>query len=1109
MNKKIHYLLMFAMLLFINGLMAQNKTVTGKVTDDSGVPLLGVNVLEKGTSNGTSTDFDGNYTINVSNDASTLEFTSIGYVQQSVAINGRSTINLTMAEDAEQLGEVVVTGLGITKEKKALGYATAIVESDALTQTATPNFATALYGKAPGVQIATTPGGSTSATNITIRGIASITGKSQPLIVLDGVPIRDGEVSNNNYWGDQRLRGNGLLDINPDDIENISILKGASAAALYGSEAVNGVVLITSKGAKKGKKGMSVDFNTSYTFDQAAYFPDFQDVRGPGYPLTLADAGQDADMFVYYDTDNNGSEETRGLIGTNVNFGPKFDGQPILSWDGVVRPYTAQPGVEGIYETAHNTRANVSVSNVGERSRVRFSYTRQDNEGVSQGAKEAKNIVNLNSSFEWSDNIRTDVQVNYINQKVTNRPYSIDRLTNNFGGMMTRFDNAEWYKDRYKTSDGYRYVTGTSESTTPSENIIYPGYRGDLLDYYWRVNENNVIEKSNRVIGIVTNTWDIADGLSLRGRISTDFTNRNSEAWSTTERPAVFYTNPGGGFSMANNSYDITYGELLMTYSRELTPDLEMSVMAGYNASEEKSSSLSRGTSGGLSVRNWFDIAASINTPGSGSGRSALVKDALLATANIDYKGWLYLEGTVRKDRTSTMNPDNNSFVYPSVNSSFVFSDAFELPQAISFAKLRASYGIVGNYPDPYRANIAYNQNTLGAQGAGSVIYNSISGSMGNDGIKPEEKREFEFGLDMKFFEGRLSLDAAYYNAQVVDQIIGLTLPGSSGASSILTNIGTLRNKGYEFGITGTPVDTGDFRWDAIVNFAKNVNKVEKLAPGLDEIQHANWDGDAAKMVSTVGKPMGDLYAHPIKLDDNGNKIVDPNGLYQVDASKHEKFGNAMPKWVGGIINSFTYKNFTLNANVDFRIGGHVMPTALNWMISRGLTTESLKGMDAEHGGLSFYEDQNTGDRVLSSATSGPNGEVVYDNGIVLDGVKLDGTPNDYIATNPEYYNSVYNWGGPQYSPNTRYELYIKENTYFKMRDISLTYSLPSKALDQIGIKKLDFSVYARNLFYIYRTIKDMDAEATTAGSRWTQNVNNTGTNPSTKSFGLSLRASL
>ncbi len=1057
------------------------NTVSGVVTDEMGTPLPGVNVIEKGTTNGTSTDFDGKYVLDVS-DSATLVFSYLGFSTKEAAVSGQSTINISMQEDAEQLGEVVVTSLGISREKKALGYATVTIKAEDLVETATPDFATALYGKAPGVSIASTAGGSTSAKNITIRGINSITGKSQPLIIMDGVPIRDGEVSNNNYWGDQRLRGNGLLDINPEDIDNISILKGASAAALYGSEAVNGVLLITTKSGKNGKKGMSVNVNSSYSFDKIAYEIRYQNVRGPGAPLNVSDGGQDELGFIYHDLDGDGIAETRGTLGYSINFGPKFDGKPTLSWDGKIRPYEAQiDNYGGLFGTAHNTSLNLSIANNTENSNLRFSYTRQDNEGISIGSEEKKNIVNLNTSFNWAKNVTTDVMVNFINQTVNNRPVSIDRLTNNFGGMMTRWDNADWYLDRYKTSRGYRYVTGTGQSLTPDENIIYPGFRGDIGDYVWRVHEQNLEERSNRVIGVITNSWDLVNGLNLRTRISTDFTNRKSETEGSTEIPLAFGNS--GYFGMENNNYNVLYGDILLRYTTEIARDLQLSVMGGYNATKQTENYLSRGTEGGLSVENWFDVAASVNTANSNSRRITLIKDALLGTANLDYKGLLFVEGTIRKDRTSTMNPKNNSFVYPSVNTSLILSDIFSLPSFISYAQLRGSWGIVGNYPDIYKANIAYNQNTLGSQGGSSVLYTNIPSEFGNDGIRPEEKHEYEVGLAFKFFQGRLGLDGSYYNAQIVDQILPLTIPSSSGAKSVLTNIGTLRNTGFEFGITATPVDNGSFRWDATVNFSKNTNKVEKLAPGLDELLHADYDGNAAQLVSRVGESMGDILAHPVATDDQGRRIVDPNGLYKVDPDKMEKFGNAMPKWVGGVFNTFSYRNIIFSANVDYRIGGHVMPTALNWMTSRGLTEESLNYMDAEHGGLSYYED-GTGTRIPTNGSQGPSGEAVYHDGILLDGVKADGTPNDYIASSADYYWTVYNWGGPQYSPNTRYELYIKENTYFKMREMSLGYQFPRKVLDRIGLSKLQFSVFGRNLFFLYRTIKDMDPEQITAGSR-------------------------
>ena len=307
-----------------------------------------------------------------------------------------------------------------------------------------------------------------------------------------------------------------------------------------------------------------------------------------------------------------------------------------------------------------------------------------------------------------------------------------------------------------------------------------------------------------------------------------------------------------------------------------------------------------------------------------------------------------------------------------------------------------------------------------------------------------------------------------------------------------------------------TPIDKGDFRWDAVLNLAKNQNKVEQLSPGLDEIQHANWDGSAAKMLSVVGESMGDIFAHPIATHENGGQIVDPNGLYKMDGSEWVKYGNAMPKLIGGMMNTFSYKNITFDAVFDFRQGGHIMPTGINWMTSRGITKKSLNYSTTERGGLSYYID-DTDTKVSTDATStaGPGGEQVYHDGMLLDGVKLDGSVNDVIVSQANYYWEVYNWGGPQYSPNTNYGLYIKENNYVKVREMSLGYSFPKQILDKIGIDRLHLSVYGRNLFYIYRSIKDLDVEATTAGSRWNQNINNAGNSPASRTFGLMLRASL
>lgn len=1098
---------MFCLLGFQN-LQAQTATVKGTITDGDGMPIPGANVIVKGTNNSASTDFDGKYSIAVASESAILVFTYVGSAAKEVAVAGQTTINVTLVEDSQQLGEVVVTALGQSKEKKALGYATSVIKSDAIVKTGSPTVANALYGKAPGVRITSTPGGAGNI-NIQIRGINSITGKNQPLIVLDGVPIRDGAATNNDYWNDQRIRSNGLADINPEDIENISILKGASAAALYGSEAVNGVVLITSKSGK-GKKGLGIDFSNSYSSNSIAYLPRFQYERGPGWPnANYTSSFLPPDGFARYDTNGDGVADMRGTANTTSSFGPWFDGQPIMAWDGVVRPYSAQrDGYKNLFQDSWDGVTNVALSNNTENSSIRFSYTHNESKGLSMGNMNKKNTFNLNASFKTSEKLKTDVVVSYMNQDVHNRAFGMDRLINNFTGMMSPFDNGDWYRAKYQTSLGYKYVTGTNQSLTPDENIIRNGFSADLGDYFWNTNAIQQDEITNRLIASITETYTIYKDLKIRGRASTDLTSINIETKNPVDKPIVYGFGPGA-YQMDSKDYNILYGDVMLTYNKKINDNFDIGATAGYTATKETGSTLARFTDGGLSVEGWYDMNASVNTPRSSDTKYEVVKDALFGTVSGSYKNYLFLEGTIRRDRTSTMNPNNNAFTYPSVNSSFVLSDAVKLPEVISYAKLRGSWGIVGNYPEMYKANVAFNQTTLGNQGTATpvLITNSMN-NYGNELIKPEMKNEYEFGFETKFFNRRLGLDVSYYNATIKDQILDLTLAPTTGASSILANVGELNNQGIEIALTATPIRTPSFSWDLTLNWAKNVNKVVKLANGASELLHADYDGSAAQLKSVVGDPMGGIYAHPIKTDDSGNKMVDSDGFYIIDGDKWEKYGSAMPQGVGGLMNTFTYKNFTLDVNIDYSYGGYLMPTGVNWMTAKGLTEESLKYSTNDRGGLTYYMNANgQGVQVANNLTTGPGGEQLFRDGMLMDGVTANGAPNTNVISQAGYYNATYNWGGPQYS-SARYELFIQENNYVKMREISLAYNLPTAWASKIGATKLTFSAFGRNLFFIYRSIKDMDPEATTAGSKWSQNINNAGTNPATRSIGCMLRAS-
>lgn len=1098
-------LLLTVFVLLVNSftLLAQEKnTITGSVKDDAGMALTGATVSEKGTKNSVLTGRNGEFSIKVSKNA-TLVISFVGFKVLEVTADESAPMSISLQAGGQQLEEVVVTSLGQTKKQRALGYAQTTVKSDAIVKTAPTNFATALYGKAPGVKISASPGGPTSGVNIQVRGLNSISFSSNPLIVMDGIPIRNGEFKNNDYWNDQRLRSNGLVDLNPEDIDNISILKGASAAALYGSSAANGVILITTKSGK-GRKGFSVDFSANTFIDKVAYLPRYQNVRGTGYPVQYGVFSSDANGFAHQTL--NGTDY-RTMVAGSINFGPKFDGQPILGWDGVVRPYSAQTNnYAALFQTAHNNTENIAIMNNTENATTRFSITHQHTEGVSLGSRNERVAASLNSSLKLGKRNTLDLMVNYTYQNIHNRPYSVDRMINNFTGMIGRFDNGDWYLNKYQTSKGYRFVTGGGQSLTPSENISYGNYRGDILDFIWRVKRNELDEYSNRLISSVTDNWEIVKNLKLRTRISTDYTGANSVTKNATEKPIIY--GYSGYFGVGNSSYTVLYGDALLSYLYKVNPDINITAMAGYTAQRDKSFSTSVGTNGGLSDENHFDLSASYLTPYSSSGNQlTYITDAIVGTVNADYKNYLFVEGTIRRDRTSKLFNTNNTFVYPSVNSGFVLSDAFQLPKQISYAKLRASWGVVGSYPPIYAAMVAYNPGNLGVQssGTGSVLTTTIPNSFGNNSLKPEKKNEWEIGLEAKFLNNRLGIDASYYNARIVDQILPLTLPASAGGTSVLTNIGELSNKGFEMAITGNPITKKNFTWDVVLNYTTYQNKVVKLANGATELLHADYDGNAAQLKSIVGQPMGDLYAHPVATNSKGEKLVGSDGLYVVDANKMQKYGNAMPKGSGGLMNSLRYKNFSFDAVIDFMYGGSVMPTGINWMTSRGLTEQSLDHMDAAHGGLSYYLVNGKG--VQTSAATGPNGETVYHDGMLLEGVDNNGNKNTNVITQAYYYWNVYNWGGPQYS-SSLYNLYIVKNNYIKMRELSLTYTLGTKLAEKIKAKKLQVSVFGRNMFYLYRSIKDIDAEQLTAGSYWVQNVNNAGTNPSTRSYGVMIRAS-
>ena len=1109
----------------------QSETATGTVVDAMG-PVIGASVVVKGTTNGVITDFDGNFSIPNVKKGDILQISFVGYTTQEVAWEGKP-LNITLLEDTQQLEEVVVTALGIKKDAKKLGYAVSTVGAEDLTRTGGANLAAGLYGKATGVRIQAAPGGGTSAVSISVRGLSSITGNTQPLLIMDGVPIRNGNTNNDDYWSNQRINSNGFVDINPEDIENISILKGAAASALYGSEAANGVVMITTKKGKKGG-GTRVDFSANLSWDKVAYMPEIQKEYGPGYDNSQF--GNDSELaltgFRQTRVDLNGNPITTTSRETYYSWGAAYDASKSVTYfDGKQRAFTPIDGNQwaDIFRTGWNQTYNLSLTHGGEKSNTRFSYTYNDVTPMQYNSENNKHNFNLSGTFDITNKIKLNYSATYTNQYIKNRPYRISRLTNNYSGMFGGFTDVAYIRDHTVTSLGYMNSVavingGDNRTLTPDEQFLYTpmGSTSLMSEYFWNIMGKTQEEDHQRFIGSVNPTFEIIPGLNLSARIATDLTVDKIENKTYASNAHIFSTNGqySDGYGLANKRYQTVYGDIMLTFDKTFGEKHNVTANLGWNARQENVYESSVSTSQGLTQENWFHLNASVGNKNASMYQSELLRTGAFLTASYGYDGWGFLEGSIRQEKTSTLKKGNNSFWYPSVSASFLFTEFMKdnKPSWWDYGKVRASFGIVGNAPEIYRANSAYSQGSLTR--ATTYTYNYVPTTIGNESIKPETKYEYEVGLESKFFGNRLSFEMSYYYNVIKDQILQATAASSMGAQAMLMNVGELTNKGFEFSVNGTPYQNKDWRWDLRANIAWNKNEVTKLVDGLDMLKHFGTDGDAAVLESHVGESMGDWYAYTWKTDDKGNYIVGSNGLYITDTSVRHKVGNAMPDFTGGFGTSLSYKNWALDMSFDFRIGGDVLNQPWQYMMAVGNIKDAVGVRDHKTGGVFYYsttEDVNDkasivvlseaeADKVRATYKRGDkyNGYYLWDNGVIMPGVKEDGTPNDIVVTQFEANLNHYGWGT---SSTQSYAEAIQDNTYVKCREISLAYTLPQSLTKKFACSNLTISGFVRNPFYIYRSLKLFDSETSDA-TNWMYQAQVGGSTASARSFGLSLRAS-
>ena len=1111
----------------------QTSTCTGVVKDATGETVIGASVIVKGTTNGTITGLDGDFSLSGVKVGDIIQISFVGYQTLEVPFKGQP-INVTLQDDTQKLEEVVVTALGIKKDAKKLGYAVSTVSSEDLTRTGGTTLASGLYGKATGVRIQSAPGGGTSSVSISVRGLSSITGNTQPLIIMDGVPIHNGTANDSDYWTSQRIESNGIVDINPEDIENISILKGAAASALYGSEAANGVVMITTKKGKKGS-GTQIDFSANVSFDKVAYMPEIQKEYGPGYDNWAIGSNSDPQALTGFRTtrvDRNGNPITTPNRESYYSWGAKYDpNQMVTYFDGSQRAYTPIDHNQwaDIFRTGVNQTYNLSLTNSSERNNVRFSYTFNNAEAMQYNSNNHKHNFNLNGTFDVTKNIKLNYTATYTNQYIKNRAYRISRLTNNFTGMFGGFTDVAYIRDHTVTSLGYMNSIaavngGTSNTLTPDEQFLYTpmGSTSLMEEYFWNIFGKVQEENHQRFIGSINPTWTIIPGLTLSARLATDLTIDKIENKDNANNAHVFSTNGqySDAYSLLNSQYSIVYGDVMLMFDKTFGEKHNVTANLGWNARQESYYESKVGTTLGLTQENWFDLAASVGTKSADMDKSSLLRTGAFLTASYGYDGWGFVEGSIRQEKTSTLKHGSNTFWYPSASLSVLYTELLKEknPSWWNYGKIRFSYGIVGNAPEIYRANMAYKQGSLTRSSV--YTYNYVPTDIGNESIKPETKHEFEVGIENKFLNNRLGMEFNFYYNDIKDQILSATAAASMGAKSMLMNVGELSNKGIELNVYGTPIETKDWRWDLRANVAWNKNTVKKLADGLDVLKHIGVDGDAAVLESHVGEPMGDWYAYTWKTDENGNYIVGSNGLYIADKTERHKVGNAMPKFTGGFGTSLSYKNFTLDVAFDFRIGGDVLNLPWQYMMDAGNITDAIGVRDHSTGGVFYYSDtEDVSDKasihVLSAAEAAQiaatykrgdmyNGHYLWDNGLILPGVKEDGTPNDIVVTQFEANDNLYGWGT---GASRSYADAVQENSYIKCREISLAYTLPISLTKKFACNRLTLSAFVRNPFYIYRTLKLFDSETSDA-TNWIYQAQVGGSTASARTFGFSLRAS-
>lgn len=1075
MGKRIHLFLLALAIGVIQG-AAQVTTVRGIVTtEEDGEPVIGASVIVKGTSLGTVTDVNGRFELSgLPPSATRLLISYISLMAKEVAIAPQ--VSVTLKSDTHLLDEVVVTALGISREKKALGYTAQEVKQDALVQGKDNNLLNSLSGKIAGVRITNTQG-DVGSSRIVIRGETSIAGENQPLFIVDGIPVDNSQLNARSSGRDFK---NAIADLNPEDIKTLTVLKGPNAAALYGARAAHGAIVITTKGGDKRQKGIGITLHSSTQVSFVATLPEFQNLFGQG-------AGG---RFSYVDGKgagvNDGVDESWGPrldIGLLI---PQFDSPLDADGNRVATPWVSHPNnVRDYFRMGISTNSGISVARGDDKYQFRVGYNYEKQVSIVPDAGTNKTNISLNTDYHLAKWIVVGATANYIVYTAPSLPGSATPSGSNVrsNSPMLQF---LWFGRQVDTNS-------LKADYTRNWNSSY------YDNPFWSASYNTQSQERHRLIGDLHAEFRLTDGLHVRFRTSTDWYNdrrKSKVKWGSAGAGSPYGSYAEDAYTVKENNT-----EVLATYIKQLNKNWGIDALLGFNV-RNKQYENNYQAAPRLAVADLYTLTNSRDPLTSSNDFYRLRQYGLYGSIQLDYRRWAFLNITGRNDWSSTLPVDNNSYFYPSVTASVLLSEAFGWrSKAVNYLKIRGGWSQVGADANPYQLATVFTSETAFN---GNPLQSSSTIGM-NPNLKPEKTSSIEAGFEAAFWDNRLYLDFTYYKTDSRNQILKLATTAASGYTSQVRNAGHIRNRGYEIQLGAVPIQTSKgFRWNLDLNYGANSSKVVKLDDeGL--ITSYQLYSSGIQILASVGEAYGTLFGTSYVRDANGNVVVDANGLPKISTT-NKTLGKFTPDWTGGISNTFSYRSLSLSFLIDASVGGSIFSNTNKTGKYTGVLANTLSGRDAEHGGLWYYTDAMGNNVRLSESPSYSvssdglyyaqvNGQStrVYQDGIMVEGVTESGSKNEEVVSAEKYYHRIYSIA----------EANVYDASYVKLREVALSYRLPRLWTQKLHLQEASVTLTGRNLWTIYKSVPNIDPESalTTGNAQGVEAYSL----PTTRSFGVNL----